>query len=81
MTGLNLKRYIAGKWGPKIICGIMWREDELILVLTQEEAWELLSRCLNSTDVDNDVSKVVLKKLARVLQCAQMEQPAGTKAA
>jgi hypothetical protein len=52
----------------------MWREEELLLVLTQEEAWELLSRCLNSTDADNDVSRVVLKKLARVLQCAQMEQ-------
>lgn len=55
-------------------CGLMWREEELLLVLTQEEAWELLSRCLNSTDADNDVSRVVLKKLARVLQCAQMEQ-------
>ena len=47
-----------------------------MLVLTQEEAWELLSRCLNSTDVDNETSKTVLKKLARVLQCAQMEQNA-----
>lgn len=54
----------------------MWREEELMLVLTQEEAWELLSRCLNSTDVDNETSKTVLKKLARVLQCAQMEQNA-----
>ena len=52
----------------------MWREEELFLVLTQEEAWELLSRCLNSTDPDNETSKVVLKKLARILQCAQMEQ-------
>ena len=54
--------------------GIMWREDELMLALTQEEAWELLSRCLNSTDADNEISRIVLKKLARVLQCAQMEQ-------
>lgn len=53
----------------------MWREEELFLVLTQEEAWELLSRCLNSTDADNDISKVVLKKLAKVLQCAQLETP------
>ena len=52
----------------------MWREEELLLVLSQEEAWELLSRCLNSSDPDNDTSKLVLKKLARVLQCAQMEQ-------
>jgi len=52
----------------------MWRDEELLLALTQEEAWELLSRCLNSTDADNDISRVVLKKLARVLQTAQYEQ-------
>jgi hypothetical protein len=57
-----------------MINGIMWREEELLLALTQEEAWELLSRCLNSTDADNDVSKSVLKKLAKVLQSAQLEQ-------
>lgn len=51
----------------------MWREEELFLVLTQEEAWELMSRCLNSVDPDNDVSRNVLRKLARILQCAQME--------
>jgi hypothetical protein len=58
------------------IVGIMWREEELLLSLTQEEAWELLSRCLNSTDADNEISKVVLKKLARILQCAQLEKAA-----
>ena len=51
----------------------MWREEELFLVLTQEEAWELMSRCLNSVDPDNEVSRNVLRKLARILQCAQME--------
>jgi hypothetical protein len=51
------------------------REDELFLVLTQEEAWELMSRCLNSVDQDNDVSRAVLRKLARVLQCSQLELP------
>jgi hypothetical protein len=56
--------------------GIMWREEELLLSLTQEEAWELLSRCLNSTDADNEISKVVLNKLARILQCAQLEKAA-----
>lgn len=59
----------------------MWREEELFLVLTQEEAWELMSRCLNSVDPDNEVSKTVLRKLARILQCAQLENPAGDKAA
>ena len=57
-----------------MISGIMWREEELLLALTQEEAWELLSRCLNSTDPDNDISKAVLKKLAKVLQSAQYDQ-------
>jgi hypothetical protein len=57
-----------------MISGIMWREEELLLALTQEEAWELLSRCLNSTDADNDISKTVLKKLAKVLQGAQLDQ-------
>lgn len=52
----------------------MWRDEELFLVLTQEEAWELMSRCLNSSEPDNDLSRVVLRKLARVLQCAQLEQ-------
>lgn len=52
----------------------MWREEELLLSLTQEEAWELLSRCLNSSDPDNEVSKRLLKKLARILQLAQREQ-------
>jgi len=52
----------------------MWREEELLLTLSQEEAWELLSRCLNSSDADNEVSKTVLKKLARILQLAQREQ-------
>jgi hypothetical protein len=59
----------------------MWREEELFLVLTQEEAWELMSRCLNSVDPDNEVSKTVLRKLARILQCAQLENPAADKAA
>lgn len=51
----------------------MWRDEELFLVVSQEEAWELMSRCLNSTDADNDLSRSVLRKLARVLQCAQMD--------
>lgn len=58
----------------------MWRDEELFLVLTQEEAWELMSRCLNSVDPDNEVSKNVLRKLARILQCAQLE-PKDEKAA
>jgi hypothetical protein len=58
----------------------MVRDEELFLVVTQEEAWELMSRCLNSADPDNDVSKGVLRKLARILQCAQME-PIGSRAA
>jgi len=44
-----------------------------MLVLTQEEAWELLSRCLNSSDPDNDTSKLLLKKLARILQTSHMD--------
>lgn len=52
---------------------VMGRDDELFLVVSQEEAWELMSRCLNSADPDNDVSKGVLRKLARILQCSQLE--------
>lgn len=52
----------------------MWRDEELFLVVTQEEAWELMSRCLNSADPDNEISRAVLRKLARILQVAQMEQ-------
>jgi hypothetical protein len=48
----------------------MWREEELFLVLSQDEAWELLSRCLNSAEPDNEVSRRTLQKLARLLQCA-----------
>jgi len=44
-----------------------------MLVLTQEEAWELLSRCLNSSDPDNETSKALLKKLAKILQSSHME--------
>lgn len=51
----------------------MGRDEELFLVVSQEEAWEIMSRCLNSPDPDNDVSKGVLRKLARILQCAQLE--------
>jgi hypothetical protein len=58
----------------------MGRDEELFLVVSQEEAWELMSRCLNSPDPDNDVSKGVLRKLARILQCAQLDA-AVTRAA
>ena len=54
----------------------MGREDELFLVVSQEEAWELMSRCLNSAEPDNEVSKGVLRKLARILQCAQLDTAA-----
>jgi hypothetical protein len=62
--------------GQPIITRGMGRDDELFLVVSHEEAWELMSRCLNSSDPDNDVSKGVLRKLARILQCAQLETAA-----
>lgn len=65
---------------PNISLG-MWRDEELFLVLTQEEAWELMSRCLNSSEPDNETSKAVLRKLARILQCAQMEPEIDKRAA
>jgi hypothetical protein len=51
--------------------------EELFVVLSQEEAWELLSRCLNSSEQDNEVSRQVLRKLAKVLQCSQLELGIG----
>ena len=69
----NRRRFAENLYG-------MWRDEDLFLVLTQEEAWELMSRCLNSVDPDNEVSKNVLRKLARILQCAQLE-PKDEKAA
>lgn len=58
----------------------MGRDEELFLVISQEEAWELMSRCLNSPDADNEVSRAVLRKLARILQCSQLDSQ-GNKAA
>ena len=65
---------------PNISFG-MWRDEELFLVLTQEEAWELMSRCLNSAEPDNETSRAVLRKLARILQCAQMDPATDQRAA
>ncbi len=36
--------------------------------LSTEEAWELLSRCLNSLEPDTALSKDALKKLADALK-------------
>ena len=44
--------------------------EHLLLDLTEEEAWELLSRCLNSTEPDNEISREILRKLAKALQNA-----------
>lgn len=38
------------------------------IILTQEEAWELLSRCMNSFEQDNPTSDAALRKLARATQ-------------
>lgn len=46
----------------------MAQEDEvLMLALTKREANELFARCLKSHEEDNDESREVLKKLARLL--------------
>jgi hypothetical protein len=55
---------------PKILSGEMRGVEKLLLDLTEEEAWELLSRCLNSTEPDNEISREILRKLAKALQNA-----------
>ena len=43
--------------------------DGLInLELTSTEAWELLSRCLNSSEADNPASREAMRKLADALR-------------
>ena len=41
--------------------------DSLLLELTYEEAFDLFTRCLKSSDEDNEESRTVLMKLGRLL--------------
>lgn len=43
------------------------RNEIILVALSYEEAHELFSRCLRSTEEDNSVSDAVLKKLASAL--------------
>lgn len=43
------------------------RNEIIVVALTFEEAHEVFSRCLRSTEEDNPVSDAVLKKLATAL--------------
>ncbi len=42
--------------------------DMVQLLLTRDEAWELLSRCLHSEDPDDDAFRNALQKLAQALR-------------
>ncbi|HMS55066.1 MAG TPA: hypothetical protein PKA27_06660 [Fimbriimonadaceae bacterium] len=46
----------------------MPKDREVCVRLSTEEAWELLSRCLNSLEPDTALSKDALKKLADALK-------------
>ena len=51
--------------------------EDISLTLTQEEAWELLSRCINSSEMDTETSKSAIKKLANCLKAARILRLAG----
>ena len=42
--------------------------DLVQLLLTRDEAWELLSRCLHSEDPDDDAFRNALSKLAQAIR-------------
>lgn len=42
--------------------------DLVHLLLTRDEAWELLSRCLHSEDPDDEAFRNALSKLAQALR-------------
>ncbi|HVL38662.1 MAG TPA: hypothetical protein VM328_04645 [Fimbriimonadaceae bacterium] len=46
-------------------------EDDVVIRLSPDEAWELLRRCLHSPEDDTALSKDALKKLARALQAGK----------
>ena len=49
---------------------VMGREAEITLKLTESEAWDLLSRCLNSIEADTEDGRTAMNKLAKALQAA-----------
>ena len=49
----------------------MSTEGTITIQFTEDEAWELLSRCLNSTEPDSEVSREALGKLAAALKHAR----------
>jgi len=46
----------------------MLREECVTITLTRTEAWDLLSRCLNSAEADTTESKEAMRKLADALR-------------
>jgi len=50
--------------------------DSLLLELTYEEAFDLFTRCLKSSDEDNEESRTVLMKLGRLLDQFQLPKAA-----
>lgn len=46
----------------------MREEAQIRVQLTLEEAWEILSRCMNSVEPDNEASDAALRKIAQATQ-------------
>ena len=49
-------------------------EQNYVLCLTRDEAWELFARCMNSSEPDNDLSNAVLHKLAQLMESTEPPQ-------
>ncbi len=47
----------------------------IVIKLTREEAYEVFSRCLRSTEEDNLASETALKKIAHSLETAAFLSP------
>lgn len=55
----------------------MWSNCEnLVLELTQDEAFELFARCLKSADEDTEASRSALRKLGLLLDAPQSRRAA-----
>lgn len=65
--------YFPGAWRTKNRFVTIMEDRVLNIDLTEEEAYELLFRCLQSTDQDTPVFQSALKRIANALQNSHAE--------
>ncbi|MBX7132870.1 MAG: hypothetical protein K1X67_09365 [Fimbriimonadaceae bacterium] len=50
--------------------------ETVLVPFTQEEAWEMLARCLASSDPDTPALRSAMQKLARIVEPQRRERSA-----